>query len=66
MNFVGDIDTESDTDFIVKATDPYTRGGMGGGGYTIAFLCLQSHNIIAEGKRQVYSMNNTFTRSVFL
>ena len=29
MNFVGDNDTESDTYFIVKATDPYTRGGMG-------------------------------------
>ena len=48
-------DTDTDTDFIVKATDPYT----------IAFLCLQSHSIV-EGKKQAYSMNHTFTRAVFL
>ena len=63
-------DTDTDTDFIVKATDPYTRGewggGGGGGGYTIPFLCLQSHTVIAEGKKQVYSMNHMFTRAVFL
>ena len=28
MNYVGDIDTDTDTDFIVKATGPYARGGM--------------------------------------
>ena len=39
-------ETDTDTDFIVKANDPYTKGGGG----TIAFLCLQSHNIIVEAK----------------
>ena len=62
-----DTDTDTDTDFIVKATDPYIKGGRGGGGgCTIAFLCLQSHNIIVEDKKQVYSLNHTFTRAVFL
>ena len=41
VNYVGDIDTDTDTDFIVKATGPFTRGecvcvcvcdGGGGGG----------------------------------
>ena len=51
----------------MKATDPYTRGGTGGMvGYTIAFLCLQSHNIAVGGKKQVYSMNHTFTRAILL
>ena len=62
-------ETDTDTDFIVKSTDPYTReggGGWGEGGCTIAFLCMQSHNLTAEGKKQVYSMNHTFTRAVFL
>ena len=59
---------ERDTDchiFYCEGHRPIHKAG-GGGGYTIAFLCLQSHNIIVEGKKQVYSMNHMFTRAVFL